>query len=110
MTPEQENELVARWMGWEYGAIDEEGNKEWFREIAPLTDACRHDVPDYRTDPALLWELACRLASTHCGEWVLRLPSVQYRSEDDFHMQPFTVGFAEAVFAAAVMQAEQEGK
>lgn len=83
MTPEQENELVAKCMG---------------------------KPGDWRNDKELLWELACRIASTHRGEWILRLPSVQYRSVDEFHMQPFTVDFAEAVFAAAVMQAEQEGE
>lgn len=121
MTPEQENELVARWMGWEYwesGTADyPDGStafvpEHWRRENARWTTC-----PQYRTDPALLWELQVRLVRREHGWWVFNQnPACDgYTAIALTQQQRDFATLAEAVFAAAVVQAqydkaEQEGK
>lgn len=100
MTPEAENELVARWMGWE---CLEGYLKDWHRCGVYL-----RFCPDYRTDPALLWGLMERLMK--CGGWLFHPgPYGGFIGERDAMQTSICATLAEAVFAAAVMQA-QEGK
>jgi len=104
MTPEAENELVARWMGWEWLG----GNVQLWHRDGVHTGS----YPDYRTDPALLWELMLKLREQKSGKWSF-FPSTPSGKVFAFSLvsdaEVFRGDMAEAVFAAAVMQA-QEGK
>lgn len=116
MTPEQENELVAKWMGWEYFSPAKSGMttgdpphwrapKEHFRLGSKV-----YRCPHYRTDPALLWELMERLAKRgwSCRRLTAWIAYYMVRATGGATEVHNTL--AEAVFAAAVMQAGQEGE
>lgn len=105
MTPEAENELVARWMGWEY--LDDGYTGSPWRWVRDGDYDDRDTVPPYRTDPALLWQLmerlnAARWQVTPClgaGTW-----TILSGTYTNVHGKTL----AEAVFAAAVVQAQED--
>lgn len=98
MTPEQENELVAKWMGWEWLG----GNIQQWERNGVYTGS----YPDYRTDPAMLWELIDKLI--HCGWWTRELSGTTHVAIQGPKQPAFGYTLAEAVFAAAAMQATAE--
>jgi len=110
MTPEQENELVARWMGWNKRSYPDppmQASVYWDRRV----DERQWIMvpPNYRADFALLWELLERLSS-YPHWWVFELYGEPSRCEalnfnSEMVVKPT---LAEAVFAAAVMQATED--
>lgn len=109
MTPEQENELVARWMGYQVRAAHD-GTTRWIPPNAPRDPwIAIYPItpPPYRTDPALLWQLmerlnAARWQVTPClgaGTW-----TILSGTYTNVHGKTL----AEAVFAAAVVQAQED--
>jgi len=104
MTLEAENELVARWMGWEWIG----GNIQLWHHDVPHDGLYRDSPPPYRSDLAMNRELEVRLCErymwrfTYCYDGCWRSKSAD--NEGVYET------LAEAVFAAAVIEAQREGK
>lgn len=62
MTPQQQNEAIAKWMGWTKGRVSVLGS--W---ISP--QGLRDDLPKYCSDLNAMHEVESNLKSKGAGQW-----------------------------------------
>jgi len=108
MSDKDEDEAVAKWMGWKLSPL----GSEWQRAPGNGRIKWRPGPPPYRTDRALAFDLWERLLSDAHGLWAFTETADGTRFSGNQMIRPSRCVIADtlvaAVFAASVEQAKQE--